>query len=156
MGAGMKWSGRGDWRAEMRRPVFLLMTVGVLVAMPILLPMAIAYHVVERRRMRKAGARFSCVRCGAILGPRALDLADQAERERAEEMRRQHPFFAYRTICTCHAICPACGTRYAYLEHERTYVLEADVLAKMQARPMSAEPSAELLKASQNTGDGRA
>ena len=40
------------------------------------------------------------------------------------ELMRAHPGVKFRLVRTLHAICPGCGTRYTFREHDRTFGVE--------------------------------
>jgi hypothetical protein len=42
------------------------------------------------------------------------------------ELREKHPGSRIRVVRYFHAICPACGAHYAFLERERTFVPVSD------------------------------
>jgi hypothetical protein len=101
-----------------------LVMVATVIFLPLLMPAGFLVAAVEKRRRRKAARSFPCVRCGRLLGPESVDLADKAWREHVQELLRLHPYTKFRLLQTCHAICPACGTRYTYRETERTFAVE--------------------------------
>jgi hypothetical protein len=111
------------------------------VFLPALIPAAIVWAAVDNRRKRKAAAAFHCLTCGRVLGVESVRIADSEFRKHMEELRRSNPFAKFRVVRTCDAICPACGTRYAFREEERTFILEArhpDAVGKATGAPGSA------------------
>ena len=85
----------------------------------------IVYTSLSARRVRRAAETFGCVECGMVLTAQAVEWADRECRREADEMRRKYPHHIYRAReRMCHAICPGCGTRYTYLERERTFTPE--------------------------------
>lgn len=116
-----------------------LMAIGTIVFLPVIIPIAMIDASVRGQRMRRAAETFGCVVCGMVLTAQAVEWADQECQREAEEMRRKFPRHIYRMReRTCHAICPGCGTRYTYLERERTFELEKARSAPVR-RVLSAE-----------------
>ena len=102
-----------------------LMAIGTIVFLPVLIPATIVYTSLSARRVRRAAETFGCVECGMVLTAQAVEWADRECRREADEMRRKYPHHIYRAReRMCHAICPGCGTRYTYLDRERTFTLE--------------------------------
>jgi hypothetical protein len=101
-----------------------LMAIGTIVFLPVLIPAAIVYTSLSARRIRRAAETFGCVVCGMVLTAQAVEWADRECRREGDEMRRRYPNDICRVLRTCHAICPGCGTRYTYLERERTFTPE--------------------------------
>jgi hypothetical protein len=95
--------------------------------------MAIVLTAVGKRRMRKAARSFACVVCAKPLGNIAVKLADDAVAEQARQWRRTHPYAKYRMVRTLRAICPVCGTRYAYDEADRTFLREEEFIARFRS-----------------------
>jgi len=109
------------------------MAVVTVVFLPVLIPMAVVLTAVGKRRIRKAARSFACVVCGSRLGGVAVKLADDAVAGQARQWRRDHPYARYRMVRTLHAICPACGTRYAYDETDRTFLREEEFIARFRS-----------------------
>jgi hypothetical protein len=105
--------------------LLLLMMIGTIVFLPVLVPAAGVYASMRGWRMRRAAETFGCVECGMPLTAQAVRWADREHREHMDALRRTHPNCIFRIVRTCHAICPGCGTRYTYLERERTFTREA-------------------------------
>ena len=101
-----------------------LMMVGGIVFLPVLIPIAMVDASVRGRRMRRVAETFGCVECGMPLTAEAVRWAEREWQRQMDELRRNHPGWIFRIVQTCHAICPGCGTRYTYLERERTFALE--------------------------------
>jgi hypothetical protein len=120
---------------------FPIKFAAAIVFMPALIPAAIVWAAVDNRRKRKAAASFHCVTCGRILGAESVRTADSEFRRRMKALRRSSPFGVFRNVRTCDAICPACGTRYAFRHDERTFILEArhpNLLGRTTAPPTPA------------------
>jgi hypothetical protein len=101
-----------------------LMMIGMIAFLPVLVPTALVCTSVRGRRMRRAAETFGCVVCGMVLTAEAVRWADREDEKQMAELQREHAGDLFRMIRTCHAICPGCGTRYEYLERERSFVLE--------------------------------
>jgi hypothetical protein len=99
-------------------------TFGVVLAMPILIPVAILSQIAYRTRLRKAAKSFACINCGRTLGIEALKRADDVCSEQMRELTQANPGVRFRIQRTLHAICLTCGTRYTFREKERTFVVE--------------------------------
>jgi hypothetical protein len=120
---------------------FPIKVAAAIVFLPALIPVAIVMVAVDNRRKRKAAAAFHCLRCARVLGVESLRIADSEFRKQMDELRRSNPFTKFSIVRTCDAICPACGTRYAFRNEDRTFVLEArhpDALGKATGAPGSA------------------
>lgn len=111
----------------------LLAAVGVVLFLPLIIPIFLVWTAVEVRRKRKAAASFACVTCGQILGAVAIQIADNEWREHVKELRRTHPFAKFRLVRTCDAICATCSTRYTFRDGDRTFVLESPYPPVMHA-----------------------
>jgi hypothetical protein len=83
----------------------------------LVLPLATALY---RRRLRSAACAFRCHSCDGILGLESLQLADAAIRELCSE--RSGSRYRVRFVRYLHAICPACGARYTFVERARTFM----------------------------------
>ncbi len=103
----------------------LLMAV-LIAILPVLLPFVFIQQAIHDRRVRRAAEAFACLRCGAILGTRAVMLADQEFGRRMAQLRRDHPNIKFRMFRTLHALCPVCGQKHCYLEKQRTFILTPD------------------------------
>jgi hypothetical protein len=106
----------------MHRLAAALRTIGFLLLVPVLLPIGLVLHGTHRHRVRSAAGRFRCPGCGRVLGREAVRLADVAWDRRMREKREQHPDVRFRVLRDVHAICPACGRRYRFIENGRTFV----------------------------------
>lgn len=106
--------------------VIALLAVVVLLTLPLLIPVMLVWEAIRERKKRTVASSFACLKCGAILGAAAVRLANEVYKEEMRKLWEQKPpgvkwRLAPRTL---HAICLACGTRYTYLEKERTFVIE--------------------------------
>lgn len=109
--------------ARVRRevPVWLIATAFV-VCLPLIIPAAIAWQALERRRRQRAVQRFACERCGRILGSAALRLGDAAwDKELREILDRLPPHVRVRIVRRVDAVCARCGARYMWAEGLRTF-----------------------------------
>ena len=107
-------------------PVWLAVPFVIVVFLffPLWFPLLIISVKRDERRLRQVAESFACLKCGAVLGVAGIELANQAVAAAMDELRRQHPDCRFRVVRTLHAICPACGTRYTFLENERTFAIE--------------------------------
>jgi hypothetical protein len=103
---------------------FPLIAFGIIVMLPVILPMVIAAVAMQDRRKRTAAASFHCLICGKVLGAASVRLSDDAFRREMGELRGTHPHVKFRVVRTCHAICPACGARYMFRDEGRTFAIE--------------------------------
>ena len=104
-----------------------LLLIATVLLLPLLIPAAVVVSIVNDRRVRNAAKAFACSNCGNALGTMAVKLADEAWTERMRTFWHNHPGVRYRTVRDLHAICPTCGTRYKFIESERTFMqLTAD------------------------------
>jgi len=111
---------------RVRRLPITIYVIGGVLALPILIPVAIVQHGLYRRRLLKCASRFQCLTCGALLGKKAVALADKACQDRISELMRVNPGVRFRLRRTLHAICPSCETRYSYSEKGDIFTLETD------------------------------
>ena len=100
-----------------------LTAVGVILCMPIWLPISVVLEVLYKKQLRAAAESTTCATCGRILGHAALNRADEEWIAKLQELKRLHPGSKFRLVRTVRAICAVCGTRYRYLEKERKFVL---------------------------------
>jgi hypothetical protein len=115
-----------DARRRRRRIPIWLAAVPVLLCLPLLIPAAIVLEVVNKRRLRRVAASFSCQNCGRSLGAEGVALADQEWARQVRELMRQHPGVRFRLLRTVDAICGGCGARYTFSKSGRTFVMEQD------------------------------
>jgi hypothetical protein len=106
----------------MRSIPIIFLVVILLVLLPVIIPVGALLHFVYRMRLTVAAGAFACLSCGRILGREALRLGDAAWEEHVCELRRKYPSRIFRLVRDIHAVCPACGVRYAFLERERTFI----------------------------------
>ena len=98
-----------------RIPLPLLVLL-ILVSMPVMVPLALVQHAWVERRKRQRVATFRCVRCGVVLGPAALALAEAKWSAHVAKLHREHPHVKFRLQRTVWAVCPGCGQAYDYEE----------------------------------------
>ena len=109
-----------------RMPLWIsaLLIVGMVLCMPLWIPVVVVVHAVRKYRLRKVANAFACVNCGQTLGAGAVALADKAWAQHVRALMRENPGVRFRLLRTLHGICPGCGTRYTFREHDRTFVIE--------------------------------
>ena len=98
-----------------------LVITGLILLLPLIMPVAIVSDFVYRRRMLKAAIAFRCENCGTILGKKSLSLANEAWSKKMAETRARYPGVRLRIVRDLHAICPACATQYRYFERDRVF-----------------------------------
>ena len=91
--------------------------------LPVILPVVVVLHTLDRRRRRRAADAFACERCGRILGQEGLERGDAAWAEHFAALQRAHPYSKLRVVRDVYAVCPGCGARYGYDEKARTFRL---------------------------------
>ena len=104
----------------MQRLGALLLTIGFVLLIPVLLPFGLALAALHRHRIRSVARRFPCIRCGWVLGPEAVRLADVEWDRRMRELRAQHPNTRFRIVRDLHAVGPVCRRRYRFVEKGRS------------------------------------
>jgi TRAP-type C4-dicarboxylate transport system permease small subunit len=105
----------------MRRIAAIFLAIVLLVFLPVIIPVVALLDRAYRKRLRAAACAFACLSCGGILGLESIRLADAQWAEHLRELREKYPSTRFRLVRHVRAICPACGVRYAFLEHERTF-----------------------------------
>jgi hypothetical protein len=114
---------RRGWRAKADLTVAIFMAVIFVVFFPVIvfvvLPLAERNY---RKRLEAAARAFACLSCGRILGFEAIQLGDAAWRAYLSELRDKYPSRRFRLVRHLHAVCPACGAHYTFVERERTFV----------------------------------
>jgi len=106
----------------MRGIAIILLAIILVVFLPVIIPVVALLDRAYRRRMRAAACAFTCLSCGSILGLESIRLADAAWSEHLRGLQAKYPWTRFRLVRRVHAICPACGARYTFLERERTFV----------------------------------
>jgi hypothetical protein len=114
---------RRGWRATARTIAIILALIIFVILSPaiifLVLPWTLrSYH----KRLEAAAGGFACLSCSRILGLESLQLADAAWRAYFNKLHEENPGCRIRVQRYVHAICPACGTRYTFLERERAFV----------------------------------
>jgi hypothetical protein len=106
----------------MQRIATIFLAIVLLVFLPVIIPVVALLDFAYRKRLRTTACAFACLSCGGILGLESIRLADAAWAEHLRELQEKYPAARFRLVRHVHAICPACGVRYAFLERERTFV----------------------------------
>src|SRR5215470_17344178 len=106
----------------MRRIAAIFLAIVLVMFLPVIIPVVALLDCVYRKRLRATACAFACLSCGGILGLESIRLADATWDEHMRELRAKYPSTRFRLVRHLHAICPACGVRYTFLEHERTFV----------------------------------
>jgi hypothetical protein len=105
----------------MGRIATIFLAIVLPVFLPVIIPVVVLLDLAYRKRLRATACAFACLSCGGILGLESIRLADAAWGEHLRELREKYPSTRFRMVRHVHAICPACGARYAFLERERTF-----------------------------------
>lgn len=91
------------------------LALGVLMLSPVLIPISLAAHWFQLRRMRRAALDFVCLSCGETLGPASLERADAEWAELMREAGERNPLVIRRRMVRgADAICARCGARYKF------------------------------------------
>jgi hypothetical protein len=98
----------------------------LIVLLPAIVPVVALSHSIYRKRLRSAARAFRCLSCSAVLGLESIRLADAAWDAHMRDLGEKYPASKFRVVRHIHAMCPACGARYAFLERERTFVPASD------------------------------
>jgi hypothetical protein len=109
--------------AWIRQASFVLIAVLVVIASPVLIPVALALHERERRAMRAIAETTRCKRCGATLGAASLEQADQAWADHVAALHRDHPGVRFRLLRGLWALCAVCAARYGFNAERRVFTL---------------------------------
>jgi hypothetical protein len=105
----------------------LLIDLGIVLALPVLLPLAFIRHYLDERHLRATAAGAVCPLCGAILGVEALHRADEHWRAYVAELHRNHPGVRFRLVRSVRAICGVCGSMLAFRGKPRTFTTVSGV-----------------------------
>ena len=105
----------------MRVPT-VVVAIMIVVALPVMIPIAMLSYVLETRRLRTAANRLPCPMCGRPLGTGAVALADSTWRAYVAELRRSSPGVRLRLVRLYHAICPACGQQLKFSDSTKTFL----------------------------------
>ena len=96
--------------------------VAFVLLLPVIVPLGLAMYCRDRLRLRSAARRFVCLDCGNRLGTAAIRRADVEWGRYVDDRHRRYPDVKFRLRRRLHAVCPACGRRYQYVEKARTFV----------------------------------
>jgi hypothetical protein len=103
--------------------LIIVSVVLVIVLSPVIIPLAVLSHSFYRKRLIAAARAFRCLSCSAVLGAESIRLADVAWDAYMRQLRETRLGIIFRVVRFFHAICPACGAYYAFLERERSFVV---------------------------------
>src|SRR4051812_43907994 len=114
----------------MARPTHMLKSiigvaiiVAIVLALPLLIPCALARNYLYRRHLRAAAEACACPSCGRPLGVEALQAADDHWRAHVAKLHRANPGARLRLLRFVHAICTGCCARLYFHEGSRTFRL---------------------------------
>jgi hypothetical protein len=106
----------------MRRAAILLVVIAVVIASPVLIPIAAVLHARERRHMRAVVRETRCEGCGAILGDASLHRADAVWGEYVATLHRDQPGILFRLLRRLWAVCTVCGAEYDFDAARRAFL----------------------------------
>ncbi len=108
--------GREALRDLLLLPFVMLAVLLMLLALPVILPLASALAKRDRRRLCEAAEATPCGRCGQPLGLVAVELAEADRDASLEGMMEQglRPRVVRRVL----ARCPSCGAGHGWDEHQ--------------------------------------
>ncbi len=109
--------------ARIHQASFLLIAALVVIASPVLIPVAFALHARDRRAMLAIAERTQCKLCGATLGAASLEQADREWAEHVAALHRDRPGIRFRLVRCLWAICAACGGRHGFNAERRLFTL---------------------------------
>jgi hypothetical protein len=121
-----------------------LLGIGILLTLPVTVPIAIMLLKIEDRHRRKDAQHLACVRCGSILGTPALALADAHwEMYVRSQQPDQDDIVRWRLRPrTLFAICPQCQAAYNYQPNMRAFIPLSDLeWASYQTMDSDREPT---------------
>jgi hypothetical protein len=102
------------------RALSSLATVAAMLALPVMVPFAVASQFIYRRRMRADILASNCPACGAQLNPEAIARGEIRWREILQEILANHPSeVRLRIVRDVQAVCCACGAELTYREGSR-------------------------------------
>jgi hypothetical protein len=113
--------------------IWPLLVIVVVLALPLLIPIAIFDQIICKRRLHKAAKSFACTKCGKTLGNDAVKRADEVWSAHVSELMRTHPGVRFRMVRTTDAICLDCGTEYTFRKREGTFVVAEPRLSGVRA-----------------------
>ena len=90
---------------RMKRTWLTLAVAGLILLLPLILPVAFALHAIYLHRLRSAASRLVYTSCGQVLGRESLQLADTEWAKRMQEMRIKYPGIKFRVVRLVPAIC---------------------------------------------------
>ncbi len=99
----------------------------MLVLFPVIIPITFTIGYFEERQKRKIAERFSCTKCGNILGAISIDLADAEQHKFMQRLLHENPGIRIRPATrTVYAICSNCKTKFTYLKEDMLFDIASD------------------------------
>lgn len=97
------------------------------VCLPAIIPALAVSQWRDDRRLRAAARVFACLDCGAVIGDKAIRLAEAAWSQHRACMHAENSGVLFkhsrrRIVRRLHAICPRCGARYRFAGRESIFV----------------------------------
>jgi hypothetical protein len=105
----------------MRQAAVVLMVVAVVIASPVLTPIAMALHRRDTRRMQAAVTKSRCDDCGAILGIASWQRAGSLWAAHVAAQGRDNPTIRFRLVRSLYAVCGTCEAQYGFDATLRTF-----------------------------------
>ena len=112
--------GRWEWL------YITLCVAAFIVSFPVAFPIAMLQHARVERRKKRRVLQTPCARCGAVLGPAAMDRANTEWSAHLEKLFREHPGMRFRLVREVDAVCVACEQSHRYDENADAFVATHD------------------------------
>ena len=100
----------------------ILAMVGIVLTLPVLIPVAVWQYARDQRRKRKAAETTRCGQCGEPLGTASLRCADLAWAHHVAAMRLAYPHSFLRLVRRIWAKCTVCGAEYDFDATAKAFV----------------------------------
>jgi hypothetical protein len=95
----------------------------MILATPVVIPIAVLLHWRDQRRLRKAALKQACPTCHRQLGVESLVKANEELASEVAELRKSHPGVRFRIVRTMDAIRMNCGARLRFRKEFRDFVV---------------------------------
>jgi len=123
-----------------------LIIIVLILAIPVLAPIAMVLHDFDLRRLRAAAEKSACPACGRTLGVEALQLADELWLKHIVELRRTHPGVIFRLIRQVHAVCTHCQTNLCFCEDSKSFTKTETMEPNPATNPDAQEQTCYLVR----------
>ncbi|WP_425397972.1 hypothetical protein [Aeoliella sp.] len=133
-------------------PVLIaLVFIGILLAMPIILPCMVVSDARRKRRLRRCARTTVCEECGQLLGDASIELSNLECQKSIEKLNIKPSRVNHRRVRQNDAICPNCKAEYRFVpkRSELLRVWECDVgtIIDHQRRDLPDSPTKRALRA---------